>query len=358
MGSKIMLLTSLVASLLGLFSCCYPKPSLKIETASDGTKAVKITYPTPRGSMRDTAFKDDKWAIIFSIHDYKKISFPPPGAITDSKRFYYFSLLDKDLSPLVEEPILFEKFDTGEQSLGYIFSIFATETGFVAVYVVYRDFYFQKFGLDGKTIGDKQKFYSIKKPPVVRDRVMATSYEAGDIYLVLRQKPEDFYSGKWGINLVRHNIEGNKTQTFKNIFPNETEAGWYHAKGMDVHFSGQSMLATWIDGKELRDKPEDTSYKLSASLHFAHCSTQDMKCKRSTIDKKTKDYYSPELRFVVRDKKISIVLHDDESTWKQDIGPDGTLTSQIVKLSDKEKEELLPHHYAKKHFPYKINIGK
>ncbi|MBW2702806.1 MAG: hypothetical protein JRF33_18445 [Deltaproteobacteria bacterium] len=356
MGQKIMLLTSLVASLLGLFSCCYPKPSLKIETASDGAKEVKITYPTPKGSIHNTAFKDGKWAIIFGINDYKQISFPPPGAITDNKWFYYFCLLGKNLLPLVEEPILFEKFDRGEQSLGYIFSIYATETGFVAVYVVYRDFYYQKFNMDGKSIGDKHKFYSTEKTPGSRDRVLATSYKDGDIYLVLLQKPEDFYSGKWGIHLVRHNIKENKTKTFKNIFPNE--AGWYHAKGMDVHFSGQSMLATWIDGKELRGKPEDTTYKLSASLHFAHCSTQDMKCKLSTIDKKTKDYYSPELRFIVHDKKTSIVLHEDESTWKQDIGPDGTLTGQVEKLSNKEKEKLLPHHYAKKHFPYKINIGK
>ncbi len=28
----------------------------------------------------------------------------------------------------------------------------------------------------------------------------------------------------------------------------------------------------------MRGKPEDTTYKLSASLHFAHCSTLDMKC--------------------------------------------------------------------------------
>ena len=356
MGSKIMLLTSFVASLLGLFSCSYPKPGLKIETAPDGTKAVRITYPKPIGTMRDTAFKDGKWALIFGFNDYKDISFPPPGARIDSKYFYYFCLLDKDLQALVEGPILFEKFDSGEQSLGYIFSVYATETGFVVVYVVYSDFFYQEFDMKGKPVGDNQKFYSIEASPGSRDRVLATSYEAGDIYLFLLQKPENFYSGKWGIHLVKHNIKGSKTKTFKNIFPNET--GWYHAKGMDVHLSGQSIFATWIGGKELRDKTEDTSYKMSATLHFAHCSTQDMKCKLSTIDKKTKDYYSPELRFVVRDKKTSIVLHDDESTWKQDIGPDGTLTGQIVKLSNKEKEELLPHYHAKKHFPYKINTGK
>lgn len=344
-----------LGTIVAVSSCSYPHAMLKKETSSNGDKVLRIVYDSPKMFSYDTAFKDDKWAVLFTIKDYIQISFPPPGAIIGNRWFYYLGIIDKELNPLLKKPILFESYeDEGRGIAGQRTAVFPTSKGFLVVYLIKNNFFYMEYDINGKKIIDKTKFYTNASTTGLRNKILSINYYKNSIFLFLLEKPENMYTDTWSINLIKQDIYANKTNSLKNIIPNKK--GWYHAKDLNVLFSNNSIYISWVNG--IKYDKKNNSYKLSALVNFTTIPIQNKQSDSYNTILKTQNYNNTNTRFIKTDKTILLIIKDDkEDIWIKKIENKEDFKNSAVKADENEKKYYLKYFTHNNKFPYKVTIG-
>ncbi|HCL56319.1 MAG TPA: hypothetical protein DHW82_04840 [Spirochaetia bacterium] len=336
-----------------LFSCTYPSATLQKETKPDGEKILKITYPSPKMFAYDIAGGKDQWGIVFAINDYTQICFPPPGTIIDNRWFYYFGIVDQDLNPILKTPFVFEETKKSESFFaGQYMAVFPTEKGFLIVYMIEGSFYFTEFGTDGKKIRDKTLFYGNQKENPERNSILSIHYQNNILYLLLREAPEDIYTDSWSINLIKHDIEKDQQEILKKFIPNKE--GWYQVRKMDVFLKDDFLFLSWIDGKEYKEDPENSSYKLSPIVYYAACPLTEKQCAAYQTVLKTNNYFQSDIRFLEKEGVFSLVIRDEEEFWEQKIGEKGALQGTALRVSEERKKIVSSLFDKEKEYPFQV----
>jgi len=350
--SAILLFTAVFFS-----SCTYPSAALQKETKPDGEKILKITYPSPKIFTYDISAGKDQWGIIFAINDYTQISFPPPGAIIDDRWFYYFAIVDQDLNPILKTPFLFEETKKSKSFFsGQNMAVFPTEKGFLVVYMIKDSFYFTEFGINGEKIRDKTLFYVNQKENGESHSILSINYKNGILYLLLREAPENIYTDTWSINLIKQDIEKNHQEILKKIIPNKE--GWYQVRKMNSFLKDGFLFLSWIDGKEQKEDPESSSYKLSPIVYYAACRLAEKHCSDYQTILKPHNYFQSDIRFLEKEGFFSLVIRDEEEFWEQKIGEKGTLLGTAFRVSEERKNRVFPAFDPEKQYPFQVIFGE
>lgn len=345
-----------VSTLLILSSCIYQTATLQKEISPEGKITLKIHYKAHKMSFYDMALNKKQWALFFGINDYKQISFPPPGAIIDEKWFYYLSVLDSNLNPVTKRPLLIEKIKREKQIFtGYTQGVFPSQKGFVVVWVEKNSIWYQEFGFNGKELIKKELLYEESKEVYLNRTILSISIHDDCIYLFLLTEPSDMYAENWNISLLKREIHSTKTNMIPNFIPDNN--GWFNTRNLEVYLSGNGMYLSWIDAIEQGRNDTAKTRPLQGKVYFATCSYAEQKCDNIKVVIKCISYFDAIPRFIMIRQELYLVVNCENEMWKLRIGENGQVMNEAQKVTDAEKDELLPYFSDEDKFPCKVEIG-
>ena len=277
-------------------ACTYPSVSLRIETDEKKRKVVKFIYPTPKMYSWQAVQGEKSYGILFEFVDYTQISFPPPGAIIDNRKFIYAAVFDSELNPVTGEPLCL----VSEKRKGYVLQgpvsgIFPLKKGFVVIYLSENAFHYAILKTDGTLKKKPEKFYTPREASGFKNRVLGINFHKDTIYLFILTNPENMYRDTWSFNLVKRDITRGSTDYIKKFIASKENL--FHAKDLQVYFSGSTMHLAWINGREIRDNPKSNTYGLLPEVYLASCSTDADACGEIFMVFKGKNYNRASLRF-------------------------------------------------------------
>jgi len=189
----------------------YPHPRIKTRLSPAGPKTVQFVYPTPKMTAIIPAFGHHRWGVLVAINDISRISFPPPGAIIDTRWMLHFAVLDQEGNPITKSPVPVASYERKEVRLsGLTMSSLATDDGFLVVYYRSGYFWYQKLTPSGQKVGSDKKFLRFPRRERRGSACRTLLVAKGSLYLLIQEPPKGYHS-KFAISLVRHRLSDGKT---------------------------------------------------------------------------------------------------------------------------------------------------